>query len=158
MALVAAQLATERPDEVALRDDDVALRWAQVNDVLNRVVNGLGDFDLGPDRRVAVFAENSVETVLAHLGGLLAGTSTVPVNFHLNADEVAYILAGLGGQGAVRRAGHGRESDGRGTTGRRAGRHRLADHGAARRSVVGGLACRGVGDASRPRTSSRART
>ena len=96
MALVAAQLAAERPDEVALRDDDVALRWAQVNDVLNRVVNGLGDFDLGPDRRVAVFAENSVETVLAHLGGLLAGTSTVPVNFHLNADEVAYILQDSG--------------------------------------------------------------
>ena len=43
MALVAAQLAAERPDEVALRDDDVALGWAQVNDVLNRVVNGLGE-------------------------------------------------------------------------------------------------------------------
>ena len=52
--------------------------------------------DLGPDRRVAVLAENSVETVLAHLGGLLAGASTVPVNFHLNADEVAYILEDSG--------------------------------------------------------------
>ena len=43
-----------------------------------------------------MLAENSVETVLAHLGGLLAGASTVPVNFHLNADEVAYILADSG--------------------------------------------------------------
>ena len=45
--------------------------------------NGLHAEDLGPHRRVAVYAENSVETVLAHLGALLAGVSTVPVNFHL---------------------------------------------------------------------------
>ena len=93
MVVVASELVEERPDQIALRDDDVALRWADVNDLLNRVVNGLGELDLGPDRRVAVFAENAVETVLAHLGGLLAGASTVPVNFHLTAEEVAYILA-----------------------------------------------------------------
>jgi long-chain acyl-CoA synthetase len=98
MVLIAADLAVDRPDQAALRDDDVALGWGQVNDTLNRVVNGLGDFDLGPDHRVAVLAENSVETVLAHLGGLLAGASTVPVNFHLNADEVAYILEDSGAQ------------------------------------------------------------
>ncbi len=43
-----------------------------------------------------MFAENSSETVLAHLGGLLAGVSTVPANFHLNADELAYILSDSG--------------------------------------------------------------
>src|SRR6266508_1546205 len=96
MVLVASVLATERPAQVALRDDDVTLTWTQVNDVLNRVVDGLRSLDLGPDSRVAVLAENSVETVLAHLGGLLAGASTVPVNFHLNADEVAYILRDSG--------------------------------------------------------------
>ncbi len=92
MVLVAARLAVERADEVALRDDRVELRWGEVNDILNRIVNGLGAFDLGPQRRVAVLAENGAETVLAHLGGLLAGTSTVPVNFHLNVDEVTFIL------------------------------------------------------------------
>jgi len=92
MALIAADRAKERPDEVALRDDRVAWGWSTVNDVLNRVANGLQAAGLGPARRVAVFAENSVETILAHLGGLLAGCSTVPVNFHLNADEVDYIL------------------------------------------------------------------
>jgi acyl-CoA synthetase (AMP-forming)/AMP-acid ligase II len=66
--------------------------WAEVDDVLNRVANRLDAADLGPSRRVAVFAENAVETALAHLGGLLAGASTVPVNFHLTADETAYIL------------------------------------------------------------------
>lgn len=92
MALIAAARAAERPGEVALSDDTRSLRWPEVNDMLNRVVNGLHSIDLGEQRRIAVFAGNAVETVLAHLGGLLAGASTVPVNFHLNADEVAYIL------------------------------------------------------------------
>ena len=92
MALIARDRATERPDEIALRDDRVSMTWVEVNEVLNRVANALHGIDLGPTRRVAVYAENSVETVLAHLGGLLAGVSTVPVNFHLNAEEAAYIL------------------------------------------------------------------
>ena len=60
--------------------------------MLNRVGNRLYSTDLGPARRIAVYAENAVETALAHLGGLLAGASSVPVNFHLTADETAYIL------------------------------------------------------------------
>ncbi len=93
MALVARDRARDRHDEIALRDDRVAMTWGEVNDALNRVANALRAIDVGPARRVAVYAENSVETVLAHLGGLLAGVSTVPVNFHLNAEEAAFILA-----------------------------------------------------------------
>ncbi len=93
MALVASLLAVERPEEIALRDEARAMGWAEVDDALNRVANGLRALDLGPAARVAVFAENACETVLAHLGGLLAGASTVPVNFHLKVEEVAYILA-----------------------------------------------------------------
>jgi long-chain acyl-CoA synthetase len=40
-----------------------------------------------------VFAENSAETVIAHLGALFAGASSVPVNFHLNAEELEFILS-----------------------------------------------------------------
>ncbi|MGI9053825.1 MAG: AMP-binding protein [Ilumatobacteraceae bacterium] len=88
----ASQLAAERPAEAALTDPSRTLGWAEVGDTLNRVANALREMDLGPDRRVAVFAENAAETALAHLGGLLAGASTVPVNFHLTADEAAYVL------------------------------------------------------------------
>jgi acyl-CoA synthetase (AMP-forming)/AMP-acid ligase II len=88
----ARRLAAERPDEIALRDPDCALTWAEVGDVLNRVANRALAADLGPSRRVAVFAENANETALAHLGCLLGSASTVPVNFHLTADEAAYIL------------------------------------------------------------------
>jgi long-chain acyl-CoA synthetase len=88
----AARISRERPDEIALRETGRELRWGEVDEILGRMVNRLVSADLGAKRRVAVFATNSVETVLAHLGGLLGGTSVVPVNFHLTAEEAAYIL------------------------------------------------------------------
>ena len=88
----AAALAARDPEAVALADPYRDLTWTEVNDSLNRCANLLLGMDLGPNRRVAVFAENAGETALAHLGGLLAGCSTVPVNFHLTAEEAAYIV------------------------------------------------------------------
>ena len=35
------------------------------------------EIDLGPERRVAVFAENSMETAMANLGGLIGGASFI---------------------------------------------------------------------------------
>ncbi|MFM2072491.1 MAG: hypothetical protein RLZZ623_2754 [Actinomycetota bacterium] len=96
MALVAAERARTRGDEIALRDDDTAFTWAEVDDRLNRVANGFHALPLGPLRRIAVYAENCAEVVLVHLGGLLGGVSTVPVNFHLTAEEAAYILRDSG--------------------------------------------------------------
>jgi long-chain acyl-CoA synthetase len=96
MVLVASRLPAERLDEVALRDSAVALPWHEVNEALNRVANNIRALDLGRDRRLAVFAHNSAETLLAHLGALFAGASSVPGNFHLNADELAYILEDSG--------------------------------------------------------------
>jgi acyl-CoA synthetase (AMP-forming)/AMP-acid ligase II len=79
-------------DEVALRDEIEALTWSELDAILNRSVNALLAHDLGTERRVAVFAENAVTTVVAYLTGILAGCSDVPVNYHLRADECAYIL------------------------------------------------------------------
>ncbi|MCO4833723.1 MAG: AMP-binding protein, partial [Acidimicrobiaceae bacterium] len=89
----AAALAAADPHAVALADHYRDLTWTEVNDTLNRCANLLLAMDLGPKRRVSIFAENAGETALAHLGGLLAGCSTVPVNFHLTAEEAAYIVS-----------------------------------------------------------------
>ena len=93
MPSFATELARVRPNEIAVRDPDKALTWADVGDILNRVANNVLERDLGPARRVAVFAENAAETALAHLGCLLGSASTVPVNFHLTAEETSYILS-----------------------------------------------------------------
>jgi acyl-CoA synthetase (AMP-forming)/AMP-acid ligase II len=65
-------------DGVAIRDDLRALTWAEVDDQVNRIANALAAADLGGHKRVAVFAENAIETALAHLGGLLGGTDQLP--------------------------------------------------------------------------------
>ena len=92
MPVFASDLAHERPEEIAVRDPNRAFTWAQVGDILNRTANNALSTDLGPKRRVAVFAENAAETAFSHLGCLLGSASTVPVNFHLTAEEAAYIL------------------------------------------------------------------
>ena len=96
MPAFAKRRAAEDPTAFALVDGAREYTWAEVDDALNRCANLLlaadARGDLGDAHRVAVFAENAAETALAHLGGLLAGASTVPVNFHLTASEAAYIL------------------------------------------------------------------
>lgn len=92
MATVHRERALEAPDEVALRDSRTELSWPDVDRVVNRIANALHGLDLGPDRRVAVFARNSVETILAHVGIIHAGCSPVPASFHLTVSELAYIL------------------------------------------------------------------
>ena len=63
------------PTGFALVDGDRIMTWSEVDEALNRCANLLLTADragdLGPDQRIAVFAENAAETVLAHLGGLL---------------------------------------------------------------------------------------
>ncbi len=88
----AAGIAAERPDEVALRDPQRTLRWADVDAYLVPAVNALQAEPMREPRRVAVFAPNSAETLLAYVTCTLAGTSAVAVNSHLTAGEVAYIL------------------------------------------------------------------
>ena len=89
----AAALAAADPHAVALADHYRDLTWTEVNDTLNRCANLLLAMDLGPKRRVSIFAENAGETALAHLGGLLAGLLNSAVNFHLTAEEAAYIVS-----------------------------------------------------------------
>ena len=92
----AKEYAEKDPEEIAIQDSSQSLTWDQVDDVLNRCGSALQALDLGPENRVAVFAENSVQTALANLGGLIGGASVVPVNFHLTGDEVNYILQDSG--------------------------------------------------------------
>ena len=96
MSLVGVRQRATAPDEMALRDEVSVLSWAELDAVLNRATNALLARDLGAQRRVAVFAENSATTVLAYLAEILAGCSGVPINYHLLPDECAYILRDSG--------------------------------------------------------------
>jgi acyl-CoA synthetase (AMP-forming)/AMP-acid ligase II len=96
MSLAAAEKARTQPDEMALADEQGQITWAQLDRILNRATNALLAAGLDGGLRIGVFANNSAETVLAYLAGLHAGISSIPINFHLTADEVAYILGDAG--------------------------------------------------------------
>jgi long-chain acyl-CoA synthetase len=95
------QATAGRTAEVALRDERVALSWAEVDAAVDRVAGRVAATDLGPERRLAVYAENAAETALAYVGGLYGGASVVPVNFHLTAAEAAYVMADSGARAVL---------------------------------------------------------
>ncbi len=92
MSIATAVWAKQSPKAAALSDERATISWAEADAILNRATNALLAQKFAPQQRVAVFAENAAETVLAHLSGILAGISTVPINFHLTAAELRYIL------------------------------------------------------------------
>lgn len=100
MSLTVAGIAPDKRDELALADDRARLSWAALDPVLNRAINAMLALDYPGERRVAVFAPNAAETVIAYVAALEAGVSSAPVSYHLNEEEVSYIL-GLSGARAL---------------------------------------------------------
>ncbi|MGH9026040.1 MAG: AMP-binding protein [Acidimicrobiia bacterium] len=96
MAVVTSSARASRPHQPAVKDDVQRLSWSEADVLLNRLVNTMLAADLGDSERVGVFAENSSEVLLTHIGGLLAGVSTVPISFHLGAEELAFIVGDSG--------------------------------------------------------------
>lgn len=74
------------------------LDWRQLDILINSGGNRLLDEGIPAGGRVAVFAHNSAETALIHLICLHTGHSSIPINFHLTADELGYILSDSGAQ------------------------------------------------------------
>lgn len=90
MVLSAAAL---RPDQTALDDLHRRLTWRDVDDRACRIARLLrDDLGLAPEDHVAVLMENRVEAVELVLGAMLAGIWLTPINHHLTAEEIAYIL------------------------------------------------------------------
>src|SRR5699024_12192622 len=69
--------------DALLVDDRRAHPAEEVWATANRLAHLLREATNGCRRRVAVYAENTAEAVIAHLGALRSGASTVAVNAHL---------------------------------------------------------------------------
>src|SRR5579884_1749647 len=67
----------------------------ELDTAVGRAVAALDGLDLG-GRRLAVMGANAADTLVAHLGALSAGVSSVPVARYLGVDEVAHILTDSG--------------------------------------------------------------
>lgn len=70
-----------------------ATTWRTLDRHLHQVAAGLQAEGLGSDDAVAVISGNRSEFIEVLLGAIRGGVTGVPVNWHLSADEAAYIVA-----------------------------------------------------------------
>jgi long-chain acyl-CoA synthetase len=80
------------PDKIALVCQGQRLTYQQINDTANRLASGLKDFGVERGDRVAIFLENSVESVLSIFGILKADAVFVIINPTTKKDKLTYIL------------------------------------------------------------------
>ncbi len=85
------------PEAVAVISPRGSWTWAELEESGIRAANGLRQL-LEPGGVVAVLARNRIEWVQTLLANVWAGTRLVPLNWHLTAPEVAYILKDSGAQ------------------------------------------------------------
>ncbi|MDX2086241.1 MAG: amino acid adenylation domain-containing protein [Kofleriaceae bacterium] len=80
------------PDAIALVFEGVELTYRELDTRANQLAHHLISLGAGPDRRISVFVERSVEMVIAILGILKAGAAYVPLETQAPADRLAFIL------------------------------------------------------------------
>ena len=91
-------------DRVAVIDEpDCAgslgtMTYAEMHDRARGMAVALGALGVGPGERVAIVSPNSARFLVSYFGVSAYGRVLVPINYRLNADEVAYIVEHSGAQ------------------------------------------------------------
>jgi acyl-CoA synthetase (AMP-forming)/AMP-acid ligase II len=83
-------------DTAAVVDGDRRVTYAELSTLVARAAGGLVAAGIEPRDRVAVWAPNSLEWIVAALGVTTAGGVLVPVNTRFRGAEAAYVLARSG--------------------------------------------------------------
>ena len=81
------------PDKVALQFEEEALTYKQFDHMVNQTANVLLAKGLQKGERMAVLSRNSMDFAILNFASAKAGIILVPINFMLNTEDVAYILA-----------------------------------------------------------------
>ncbi|MFF8395393.1 amino acid adenylation domain-containing protein, partial [Streptomyces sp. NPDC016172] len=81
------------PRATAVIGEHITLTYAQLNGEANRLAHRLIAHGAGPEDVVAVVMERSAELLVTLLGVLKAGAAFLPVEPHLPAQRVAFMLA-----------------------------------------------------------------
>jgi carnitine-CoA ligase len=83
----------EHPDTTWLKWQDEEVPWHQVLSLTQRAANGLLELGVKPGERVALMMSNRPEFIWIHLGILMIGAHSVPVNISQRGATLAHILA-----------------------------------------------------------------
>jgi long-chain acyl-CoA synthetase len=84
--------ARAEPDRVAFVCGDTTTTYGELDARTTRLARAFADLGVGAGDRVAIMLPNCTEFFEAWAAASKAGTSVVPVNWHLKADELAYLL------------------------------------------------------------------
>jgi amino acid adenylation domain-containing protein len=94
--------AERAPEAVAVRRGDRSLTYAELNAEADRLAAYLRVLGVGPEVRVGICAERSLEMVTGLLGILKAGGAYVPLDPTYPAERLAFLVEdALGGTGSV---------------------------------------------------------
>lgn len=83
----------ERGDDLALADESGSFTFREVDERVNRLIHALRGLGLGVGDPIAILSNNRHEFLEVNAASFHNGGVLVPVNWHLVADEVAYILS-----------------------------------------------------------------
>ncbi|HEU0054412.1 MAG TPA: amino acid adenylation domain-containing protein, partial [Longimicrobium sp.] len=84
--------AARTPDAVAVRFEEASLTYRELNERANQLAHHLRGHGVGPEVRVGVLMERSLEMVVSLLAVLKAGGAYVPLDPGLPAERLAYML------------------------------------------------------------------
>jgi long-chain acyl-CoA synthetase len=92
MSVLTAGFAADKGDQLALADDTQTRSWAEFDERVNRLIHSFRDAGIGPGDTIAVVAGNCNEWFETAFACASGGIVFVPVNWHLVANELAYII------------------------------------------------------------------
>lgn len=99
--------AAQRPNDLALDDLERRRTWRELDDRVRRIARLLrDDLGLAPEDHAALLMGNRVEAVELVVGAMLAGVWLTPINHHLTAEEIAYIVEDSGAHAVFTDAEH----------------------------------------------------
>lgn len=93
-----AQQVERTPQAIALSYEQQSWSYAELNRRANKLARYLLKQQVGPEVRVGICLERSLETVLAVLGVLKAGGAYLPLDPHAPAERLAYIIQDAGAE------------------------------------------------------------
>ncbi|MFV0308778.1 MAG: acyl-CoA synthetase [Desertimonas sp.] len=96
-----ARTAARTPDRTALIWRERTETFAELDAAVNRTANALVSAGVARNDRIALLSHNCREFVVVYFALAKLGAISVPINFMLNAEEVAFILDHSGATGVI---------------------------------------------------------
>ncbi len=80
------------PDDIAVIFNDLRITYRSLNEMVNKLANGLRSLGVKKEDKVAIIFPNCPQFIISYLAIVKLGATVVPINFLFKAEEVSYIL------------------------------------------------------------------